>query len=127
MGKVQKKTNNSAFSATHTYIKLTLVIFFLLFLHAPSPYKDSKCKPIPPRSSHIGSLSFLPGVKYCIRYFLDPPLFKLIYSNSFHIYLKFLISIQPAEIKDNEEVKSQIEQHQDHHLQFGIFNNSNIL
>ena len=35
MGKVQKKvkkkTNNSAFSATHTYIKLTLVSFFLLF------------------------------------------------------------------------------------------------
>ena len=31
MGKVQKKikkTNNSAFSATHTYIKLTLVSFF---------------------------------------------------------------------------------------------------
>ena len=32
-----KKTNNSAFSATHTYIKLTLVSFFLLFLYAPSP------------------------------------------------------------------------------------------
>ena len=26
--KVKKKTNNSAFSATHTHIKLTLVIFF---------------------------------------------------------------------------------------------------
>ena len=26
--KVKKKTNNSAFSATHTYIKLTLVSFF---------------------------------------------------------------------------------------------------
>ena len=40
MGKVQKKvnkTNNSAFSATHTYIKLTLVSFFLLFF-APCPY-----------------------------------------------------------------------------------------
>ena len=32
-----KKINNSAFSATHTYIKLTLVSFFLLFFHAPSP------------------------------------------------------------------------------------------
>ena len=32
-----KKTNNSAFSATHTYIKLTLVSFFLLFFHAPFP------------------------------------------------------------------------------------------
>ena len=31
-----KKTNNSAFSATHTYIKLTLVSFFLLFfMHLP--------------------------------------------------------------------------------------------
>ena len=31
-----KKTNNSTFSATHTYIKLTLVSFFLLFfLHLP--------------------------------------------------------------------------------------------
>ena len=30
-GKKVKKTNNSAFSATHTYIKLTLVSFFLLF------------------------------------------------------------------------------------------------
>ena len=43
MGKVQKKgkkTNNSAFSATHTYIKLTLVSFFLLFF-APSPYEEN--------------------------------------------------------------------------------------
>ena len=32
MGKVQKKTNNTAFSATHTYIKLTLASLFLLFL-----------------------------------------------------------------------------------------------
>ena len=35
MGKVQKKvkkkTNNSVFSATHTYIKLTLVSFFFTF------------------------------------------------------------------------------------------------
>jgi len=32
-----KKTNNSAFSATHTYIKLTLVSFFYfsLFMHLP--------------------------------------------------------------------------------------------
>ena len=31
-----KKTNNSSFSATHTYIKLTLVSFFLLFsMHLP--------------------------------------------------------------------------------------------
>ena len=40
MGKVQKKvkkTNNSAFSATHTYIKLTLVSFFFYFFYAPSP------------------------------------------------------------------------------------------
>ena len=40
MGKVQKKvkkTNKSAFSATHTYIKLTLVSFFLLFFCAPFP------------------------------------------------------------------------------------------
>ena len=39
MGKVQKKvkkTNNSAFSAIHTYIKLKLVSFFLLFfMHLP--------------------------------------------------------------------------------------------
>ena len=45
MGKVQKKvkkTNNSAFSATHTYIKLTLVSFFLLFFYAPFPNIDSK-------------------------------------------------------------------------------------
>ena len=35
--KVKKKTNNSAFSATHTYIKPTLVSFFLLFyfVHLP--------------------------------------------------------------------------------------------
>ena len=35
--KIKKKTNNSAFSATHTYIKLTLVSFFLLFyfVHLP--------------------------------------------------------------------------------------------
>ena len=33
-----KKSNNSAFSATHTYIKLTLVSFFFTFLfRAPSP------------------------------------------------------------------------------------------
>ena len=42
MGKVQKKskkkTNNSAFSATHTYIKLTLVSFFYFFFYAPFPY-----------------------------------------------------------------------------------------
>ena len=40
MGKVQKKvkkTNNSAFSATHTYIKLTLVSFFYFFFYAPFP------------------------------------------------------------------------------------------
>ena len=40
IGKVQekskKKTNNSAFSATHTYIKLTLVSFFyFFFMHLP--------------------------------------------------------------------------------------------
>ena len=35
-----EKTNKSAFSATHTYIKLTLVSFFLLFFYfAPSPPK----------------------------------------------------------------------------------------
>ena len=32
----KKLTINSAFSATHTYIKLTLVSFFLLFFYAPS-------------------------------------------------------------------------------------------
>ena len=37
MGKVQKKTNNSAFSATHTYIKVTLVSFFSFLFRAPSP------------------------------------------------------------------------------------------
>ena len=40
MGKVQKKvkkTNNSAFSATHTYIKLTLVSFFLLLFLCTFP------------------------------------------------------------------------------------------
>ena len=44
MGKVQKKvkkTNKSAFSATHTYIKLTLVSFFLLFFYAPFPYSKN--------------------------------------------------------------------------------------
>ena len=52
MGKVQKKvkkTNNSAFSATHTSIKLTLVSFFTFF-YAPSPKhqtlfcNDMKCE-----------------------------------------------------------------------------------
>ena len=57
---------------------------------------------------------------------LFPSLSKLICSNTCSIYLEFLISIQPAEIKHSEQVKSQIEQHQDHHLQFGIFNNYNI-
>ena len=41
MGKVEKKskkkTNNSAFSATHTYIKLTLVSFLLLFFLCTFP------------------------------------------------------------------------------------------
>ena len=32
-----KKSNNLAFSSTHTYIKLTLVSFFYFFFHAPSP------------------------------------------------------------------------------------------
>ena len=32
-----KKANNSAFSATHTYIKLTLVSFFYFFFYAPFP------------------------------------------------------------------------------------------
>ena len=43
MGKVKKnvkKTNNSVFSATHTYIKLTLVSFMLLLFFAPSPNND---------------------------------------------------------------------------------------
>ena len=43
MGKVQKKvkkTNNSAFSATHTYIKLTLVSFFYFF-YVPSPQGEA--------------------------------------------------------------------------------------
>ena len=45
MGEVQKKvkkTNNSALSATHTYIKLTLVSFFFTFFFAPSP----KCEDV---------------------------------------------------------------------------------
>ena len=37
VGPETAKTNNSAFSATHTYIKLTLVNFFYFFFHAPSP------------------------------------------------------------------------------------------
>ena len=41
MGKVQKKKGKKAFSATHSYIKLTLVSFFFsLFFHAPFPYKN---------------------------------------------------------------------------------------
>merc|ERR1712012_478295 len=46
-----KKPNNSAFSATHTYIKLTLVSFFYFF-YAPSPkpqriwaYEKNACPP----------------------------------------------------------------------------------
>ena len=35
--KSKKKTNNSAFSATHTYIKLTLVSCFLLFFLCTFP------------------------------------------------------------------------------------------
>ena len=37
MRKVPKKTNNSAFSATHTYIKLTLVSFFYSFISCTFP------------------------------------------------------------------------------------------
>ena len=48
MGKVQKKSkkkpNNSAFSATHTCIKLTLVTFFSSFFCAPSPNLIIYCK-----------------------------------------------------------------------------------
>ena len=47
MGKVQKKvkkTNNSAFSATHTYIKLTLVSFFYF---PPSPLSLQLIKRMP--------------------------------------------------------------------------------
>ena len=44
MGKVQKKvkkkTNNSTFPATHTYIKLTLVSFFLLFFLCTFPLEE---------------------------------------------------------------------------------------
>ena len=39
MGKVQKKTNNSAVLASHTYIKLTLVSFFFYFFFAPFPLR----------------------------------------------------------------------------------------
>ena len=49
MGKVQKKvkkTNNSAFSATQKYIKITLVSFFYFFFHAPSPYQNTMIIPI---------------------------------------------------------------------------------
>ena len=76
-------------------------------------------------SSHRRSQLFAWGE--ALHQILSPPFpNSYIYSYSFHIYLKFLISIKPAEIKDSEQVKSQIEQHQDHHLQFGIFNNYNI-
>ena len=54
MGAVQKKvkkTNNSAFSATHTYIKLTLV-FFLLFFYAPFPYHHDQNHHHPPSHHH---------------------------------------------------------------------------
>ena len=34
-GEGAKKTNNSAFSATHTYIKLTLSFFYFFFMHLP--------------------------------------------------------------------------------------------
>ena len=34
--KSKEKTNNSAFSATHIYIKLTLISFFTLLFRAPS-------------------------------------------------------------------------------------------
>ena len=40
-----KKTNNSAFSATHTYIKLTLVSFFLLFFMHFSLIPIKVCTP----------------------------------------------------------------------------------
>ena len=40
--KSKKKTNNSTFSATNTYIKLTLVSFFYFFFYAPFPY-DIMC------------------------------------------------------------------------------------
>ena len=42
--KSKKKTNNSAFSATHTCIKLTLVTFFSSFFCAPSPNLIIYCK-----------------------------------------------------------------------------------
>ena len=38
-GKGRKKTTISPFPATHTYIKLTLVIFFLLLFLASFPYQ----------------------------------------------------------------------------------------
>ena len=41
--KSKKKTNNSTFSATHTYIKLTLVSFFFTFFHAPFPKQPFSC------------------------------------------------------------------------------------
>ena len=46
MGKVQKKikkTNNSTFSATHTYIKLTLVSFFPFFSMHLSLNQTTRC------------------------------------------------------------------------------------
>ena len=53
MGKVQKKvkkTNNSAFSATHTYIILTLVSFFFFFFLSTFPLHTEKINQVRTRS-----------------------------------------------------------------------------
>ena len=65
---------------------------------------------------------------FCLEWSIASDTFSSLFQTHilFHIYLKFLISIKPAKIKHDEQVKSQIKQHQDHHLQFGIFNNYNI-
>ena len=42
--KVKKKTKNSVFSATHTYIKLTLSFFLLFFCTFPLGAKNQSCR-----------------------------------------------------------------------------------
>ena len=47
VGKKGEKTNISQFSSSHTYIKLTLVSFFLLLFFAPFSKAFSLLKPVP--------------------------------------------------------------------------------
>ena len=62
-----KKTNKSAFSATHTYIKLTLVSFFYFFF-APSPKQFLK----PTHVLHVHAILVLLTsyrAPHCVGYF----------------------------------------------------------